>query len=164
MKKVFLFIAFIWAIGASAQVQKVNLQASGLTCAMCSKAIYKAVSAISFVDTVLVNIEASTYDIRFNSEATPQFDQIAKAVVDAGFSVANLTVVVNFNKQNVDKNGLLTLDGIQYKIMGTPPATLQGSKKLQLIGKQYMLPKDFKKIPAGANSDISTKTYLVAIK
>jgi hypothetical protein len=73
-------------------------------------------------------------------------------------------VVVNFNKQNVDKNGLLTLDGIQYKIMGTPPTTLQGSKKLQLIGKQYMLPKDFKKIPAGANSDISTKTYLVAIK
>nr|MBP7990725.1 heavy-metal-associated domain-containing protein [Sediminibacterium sp.] len=114
MKKVFLLIACIWAIGASAQVQKVNLQASGLTCAMCSKAIYKAVSAISFVDTVLVNIEASTYDIRFNSDATPRFDQIAKAVVDAGFSVANLTVVVNFNKQNVDKNGLLTLDGIQY--------------------------------------------------
>ncbi len=164
MKKVFLFVVFFWAIGASAQVQKVNLQASGLTCAMCSKAIYKAVSAISFVDTVLVNIEASTYDIRFNSDATPQFDQIAKAVVDAGFSVANLTVLVNFNKQNVDKNGLLTLDGIQYKIMGTPPTTLQGSKKLQLIGKQYMLPKDFKKIPAGANSDISTKTYLVAIK
>ncbi len=164
MKKVFLFVVFFWATGASAQVQKVNLQASGLTCAMCSKAIYKAVSAISFVDTVLVNIEASTYDIRFKSEATPQFDQIAKAVVDAGFSVANLTVVVNFNKQNVDKNGLLTLDGIQYKIMGTSPATLQGSKKLQLIGKQYMLPKDFKKIPAGANSDISTKTYLVAIK
>ena len=164
MKKVFLFIAFIWAIGASAQVQKVNLQASGLTCAMCSKAIYKAVSAISFVDTVLVNIEASTYDIRFNSDATPQFDQIAKAVVDAGFSVANLTVVVNFNKQNVDKNGLLTLDGIQYKIMGTSPATLQGSKKLQLIGKQYMLPKDFKKIPVGSNSDMAAKTYFVAIK
>lgn len=164
MKKVFLLIACICAIGASAQVQKVNLQASGLTCAMCSKAIYKAVSAISFVDTVLVNIEASTYDIRFNKDATPQFDQIAKAVVDAGFSVANLTVVADFNKQSVDKNGFVTLDGIQYKIMGTPPATLQGSKKLQVIGKQYMLPKDFKKIPASSNSDMSAKTYLVAIK
>ena len=164
MKKVFLLIACIYAVGASAQVQNVNLQASGLTCAMCSKAIYKAVSAISFVDTVLVNIEASTYDIRFNKDATPQFDQIAKAVVDAGFSVANLTVVANFNKQSIDKNGFVTLDGIQYKFMGTPPATLQGSKKMQLIGKQYMLPKDFKKIPAGSNSDMSAKTYLVAIK
>ena len=48
--------------------------------------------------------------------------------------------------------------------MGTPPTTLQGSKKLQVIGKQYMLPKDFKKIPASSNSDMSAKTYLVAIK
>jgi hypothetical protein len=48
--------------------------------------------------------------------------------------------------------------------MGTRPATLQGSKKMQLIGKQYMLPKDFKKIQVGSNSDLSAKTYLVAIK
>jgi copper chaperone CopZ len=164
VKKVFLLIACICIIGASAQVQKVNLQASGLTCAMCSKAIYKAVSAISFVDTVLVNIEASTYDIRFDKETTPRFDQIAKAVVDAGFSVANLTVMVNFDKQVVDKNGLFTLDGIQYKIMGTPPATLQGSKKLQLVGKQYMLPKDLKKIPVAQLGNVASNTYLVSVK
>jgi copper chaperone CopZ len=145
-------------------VQKVNLQASGLTCAMCSKAIYKAVSAISFVDTVFVNIEASTYDIRFNKEMTPQFDQIAKAVVDAGFSVANLTVMVNFDKQAVDKNGLFTLDGINYKLMGTPPTTLQGSKKMQLIGKQYMLPKDLKKIPVAQLGNVASNTYLVSLK
>jgi copper chaperone CopZ len=145
-------------------VQKVNLQASGLTCAMCSKAIYKAVSAISFVDTVLVNIEASTYDIRFDKETTPRFDQIAKAVVDAGFSVANLTVMVNFDKQAVDKNGLFTLDGINYKLMGTPPTTLQGSKKLQLVGKQYMLPKDLKKIPVAQLGNVASNTYLVSVK
>jgi copper chaperone CopZ len=164
MKKIFLLLICCWTISASAQVQKVNLQASGLTCAMCSKAIYKAVSAISFVDTVFVNIEASTYDIRFNKDATPQFDQIAKAVVDAGFSVANLTVVADFNKQSVDKNRFVTLDGIQYKIMGTPPATLQGSKKLQVIGKQYMLPKDFKKIPVAQLGNVASNTYLVSVK
>ena len=164
MKKIFLLLICCWTISANAQVQKVNLQASGLTCAMCSKAIYKAVSAISFVDTVLVNIEASTYDIRFDKEATPQFDRIAKAVVDAGFSVANLTVMVNFDKQAVDKNGLFTMDGINYKLMGTPPATLQGSKKMQLVGKQYMLPKDFKKIPVAQLSNVASDTYLVSVK
>ena len=164
MKKIFLLLICCWTISANAQVQKVNLQASGLTCAMCSKAIYKAVSAISFVDTVFVNIEASTYDIRFNKEMTPQFDQISKAVLDAGFSVANLTVMVNFDKQALDKNGLFALDGIQYKLMGTPPATLQGSKKLQVIGKQYMLPKDFKKIPVVQLGNIASNTYLVSVK
>jgi copper chaperone CopZ len=164
MKKIFLLLISCWTISANAQVQKVNLQASGLTCAMCSKAIYKAVSAISFVDTVLVNIEASTYDIRFDKETTPRFDQIAKAVVDAGFSVANLTVMVNFDKQAVDKNGLFTLDGINYKLMGTPPTTLQGSKKLQVIGKQYMLPKDLKKIPVAQLGNVASNTYLVSLK
>jgi copper chaperone CopZ len=164
MKKIFLLLICCWTFSANAQVQKVNLQASGLTCAMCSKAIYKAVSAISFVDTVFVNIEASTYDIRFDKEMTPQFDQISKAVLDAGFSVANLTVMVNFDKQAVDKNGLFTLDGINYKLMGTPPATLQGSKKLQVIGKQYMLPKDFKKIPITQLGNVASNTYLVSVK
>ncbi len=164
MKKIFLLLICCWTISVNAQVQKVNLQASGLTCAMCSKAIYKAVSAISFVDTVLVNIEASTYDIRFDKETTPKFDQIAKAVVDAGFSVANLTVMVNFDKQAVDKNGSFTLDGINYKLMGTPPTTLQGSKKMQLIGKQYMLPKDFKKIPVAQLGNVASNTYLVSLK
>jgi len=164
MNKIFLLLICCWTFSANAQVQKVNLQASGLTCAMCSKAIYKAVSAISFVDTVLVNIEASTYDIRFDKETTPRFDQIAKAVVDAGFSVANLTVMVNFDKQAVDKNGLFTLDGINYKLMGTPPANLQGSKKLQLVGKQYMLPKDFKKIPVAQLGNVASNTYLVSVK
>ncbi len=164
MKNIFLLLICCWTISANAQVQKVNLQASGLTCAMCSKAIYKAVSAISFVDTVLVNIEASTYDIRFDKETTPRFDQIAKAVVDAGFSVANLTVMVNFDKQAVDKNGSFTLDGINYKLMGTPPTTLQGSKKMQLIGKQYMLPKDLKKIPVAQLGNVASNTYLVSLK
>ena len=72
--------------------------------------------------------------------------------------------MVNFDKQAVDKNGLFTLDGIQYKFMGTPPATLQGSKKLQLVGKPYMLPKDLKKIPAAQLGNVASNTYLVALK
>jgi len=78
--------------------------------------------------------------------------------------VADLTVIVNFDKQAVDKNGLFTMDGINYKLMGTPPATLQGSKKMQLVGKQYMLPKDFKKIPVAQLSNVASDTYLVSVK
>ena len=48
--------------------------------------------------------------------------------------------------------------------MGTPPATLQGSKKLQLVGKPYMLPKDFKKVPVAQLGNVASNTYLVALK
>ena len=75
-----------------------------------------------------------------------------------------MMVMVNFDKQAVDKNGLFTLDGINYKLMGTSPATLQGIKKLQLVGKLYMLPKDFKKIPVAQLGNIASNTYLVSLK
>jgi hypothetical protein len=48
--------------------------------------------------------------------------------------------------------------------MGTPPTTLQGSKKMQLIGKQYMLPKDLKKIPVAQLGNVASNTYLVSLK
>lgn len=162
MKKVFFLLLLACAFSAKAQLQKVNLQASGLTCAMCSKAIYKAVSAISFVDTVKVDIEGSTYEIFFKKNTTPQFDQIAGAVVDAGFSVAKFTAVVDFDKQVVDKNGFTSLDGINYLIVANAPSTLQGSKKLKLVGKEFMLPKDFKKMPPLKATD--AKAYFVTIQ
>jgi copper chaperone CopZ len=164
MKKVFFLLLLACAFNAKAQLQKVNLQASGLTCAMCSKAIYKAVSAISFVDTVKVDIEGSTYEIFFKKNTTPQFDQIAGAVVDAGFSVAKFTAVVNFDKQAVDKNGFTSLDGIHYVIVANAPATLQGSKKLKLVGKEFMLPKDFKKMPPLKVAATDAKAYFVTIQ
>jgi hypothetical protein len=48
--------------------------------------------------------------------------------------------------------------------MGTSPATLQGIKKLQLVGKQYMLPKDFKKIPVAQLGNVASNTYLASLK
>jgi copper chaperone CopZ len=164
MKKLLLLTLLAIAFNAKAQVQKVDLQASGLTCAMCSKAIYKAVAALSFVDTVTVDIEASTYELRFKKEATPRFDQIAKAVVDAGFSVAKLSADIKFDKQAVDKNGETELDGIRYKIVASAPGILQGTKKMQFVGKPYMLPKDFKKIAQVNTAGVDAKTYLVMIK
>jgi len=164
MKKLLLLTLLAIAFNAKAQVQKVDLQASGLTCAMCSKAIYKAVSAISFVDTVKVDIEGSTYEIFFKKDNALDFDKIAGAVVDAGFSVAKFTAVVNFDKQVVDKNGLTTLDGIRYKIVSSAPANLQGSKKLRLVGKQFMLPKDFKKMTPLKVTTNDAKAYFVTIQ
>ena len=92
------------------------------------------------------------------------FDQIAKAVVDAGFSVAKLSADIKFDKQAVDKNGETVFGGIRYKIVANAPSVLQGIKKMQFVGKPYMLPKDFKKMPQVNTAGVDAKTYLVMIK
>ena len=71
-------------------IKKVSLVASGLTCSMCSKAIFKALTKLDFVDEVKVDIELSKFVLTFKSGKTVVIDQIKSAVADAGFSVQSL--------------------------------------------------------------------------
>ena len=71
-------------------IKKVSLVASGLTCSMCSKAIFKALTKLDFVDEVKVDIEQSKFVLTFKSGKTVVIDQIKSAVADAGFSVQSL--------------------------------------------------------------------------
>ncbi len=71
-------------------IKKVSLVASGLTCSMCSKAIFKALTKLDFVDEVKVDIEKSKFVLSFKSGKTVVIDQIKSAVADAGFSVQSI--------------------------------------------------------------------------
>ena len=70
--------------------KKVTLVASGLTCSMCSKAIFKALSKLDFVEEVKVDIEKSMYILAFKTGKKVEIDQIKLAVTDAGFGVQSL--------------------------------------------------------------------------
>lgn len=72
------------------EIKKVTLVASGLTCSMCSKAIFKALTSLDFVADVKVDIEQSKYILSFKSGKTVAIDQIKSAVTDAGFGVQSL--------------------------------------------------------------------------
>lgn len=71
-------------------IKKVTLVASGLTCSMCSKAIFKALSKLDFVEEVKVDIEKSMYLLTFKEGKKVDIDQIKTAVTDAGFGVQSL--------------------------------------------------------------------------
>lgn len=63
MKKLLILLLLGMGTLANAQVKKVNLRASGLTCAMCSKAVFKSLSDIPFVEKIQVDIQQSTYEV-----------------------------------------------------------------------------------------------------
>ncbi|MBP7940015.1 MAG: cation transporter [Sediminibacterium sp.] len=73
-----------------AEIKKVTLVASGLTCSMCSKAIFKALTSLEFVADVKVDIEKSMYILTFKADKKVAIDQIKLAVTDAGFGVQSL--------------------------------------------------------------------------
>jgi len=137
MKTLLLAIATIFTFAASAQVKKVSIQATGLTCSMCSNSINKALKSLDFVDKVDANIQNSTFDIYFKPNATVDFDKLKKKVEDAGFFVAAFSATIHFNNIAISNN--------EHVIINVKDQTLNGDETIHIIDKGYITTKEYKK-------------------
>lgn len=139
-----------------AQVKKANLKASGLTCAMCSKAVYKSLTSVPFVDKVEADIEKSTYDISFKPGLSIDFDALSRAVVDAGFSVAVLKVTSSFTGVRIQKGSQVSVGNVPVQFIEAAEQTLNGDKTFTLIDKNFVSAKEFKMYSQKAGSAYKT--------
>lgn len=146
MKKIlFLFVASLIYLISDAQFSKATLQASGLTCAMCSKAVKVALEKVSFVGEVKVNIKKQEYSIAFKENSKTDFDELKKAVEDAGFSVASLKVTGTFTDVNVEKDKHIKLDGKNFHFISSHAQRLNGEKTFTIVDKDFVSAKEYKK-------------------
>ncbi len=145
MKKILVIIALVFTAGAQGQINKVNLQASGLTCSMCSNAINKSLKTLVYVEKVMANIKTSTFEISFKPGAKIDFDQLKKKVEDAGFSVANMKAIVKFDNVKLEKDQHLKYDGLTLHFLNADGEILNGEKEVQVVDKGFVSAKEFKK-------------------
>jgi copper chaperone CopZ len=151
MKKLLFSIVLLWAINTNAQISKVSLQASGLTCSMCSNAINKSLKTINNVEKVVSNISMSTFDISFKDDAAVNFDELKKKVEDAGFFVSKLNANVLFDNVKVLKDQHLAYAGMNLHFLNGTGKVLNGSHQIELLDKGYVNSKVYKK-----NQSLST--------
>ena len=154
MKKIIMLLlaTIIYTAGFS-QFSKVSLQASGLTCAMCSKAVKVALEKVRFVKEVKVNIKSQEYIITFKQNNNADFDALKKAVEDAGFSVASLKVTGNFSDVSVQKDKHLQLDGKNFHFINSADKILNGEQTFTIVDKDFLSAKDFKKYSAATKME-----------
>ena len=145
MKNLLIATIMLVSSAASAQVTKVSLQASGLTCSMCSNAINKSLKTVDFIEKVDANIKTSTFDILIKSGAKVDFDKLKKKVEDAGFFVAKLEATMNFNNVAVVNDGHVLVDGNTFHFIGTNNQTLNGGKTVRLLDKGFVPAKEYKR-------------------
>lgn len=145
MQKIFVIIAMLISAAGNAQVNKVTLQASGLTCSMCSNAINKSLQSLDFVDKVYANIKNSSFDITFKQGTAVDFDKIKNKVEGAGFSVAAFTAQVQFDATNIANDTHVLLDGVTYHFLNVGNQVLSGEKTLTILDKGYLSAKQYKK-------------------
>jgi copper chaperone CopZ len=153
MKIFLLAIATFFTVAASAQVTKVSIQATGLTCSMCSNSINKALKSLDFVEKVDANIQNSTFDVYFKPNATVDFDKLKKKVEDAGFFVAGFTAVVHFNNVAISNDEHVIVDGTIYHFLNVKDQTLNGDETIHIIDKGFVTAKEYKKNAAYTTLD-----------
>jgi copper chaperone CopZ len=129
----------------NAQIQKVEFQASGLTCSMCSNAINKALKNLPFIESINVDLNRNLFAISFSKKATADIDAIKKKVEDAGFSIAKFWIYIAGDNQQVTNDEHVVLGGREFHFMHVSPQTLNGLQRLQVIDKNFVSAKEFKK-------------------
>ena len=151
-----LSMALLLLLGqtAHAQFSQGRLQATGLTCALCSKSIHQALGKLPFVKSVQPDLKSSSFDLQFKSGMAVSVASLRTAVEDAGFFIGGLTLTIERPlsvQEAVDGNFID--HGVTYKLEGK----LNEGKMVQVIDEGFLSTKEFKRLAA-------RYSYLIQVK
>jgi copper chaperone CopZ len=128
---------------ASAQFSHGRLQATGLTCALCSKSIHQALTKLSFIDSVQPELKTSSFELRFKGQQPVSIPAIRAAVEDAGFFIGGLTLNLSHSLSDQERRSKQFSFGPDvFQFLDEPKA----GESLQVIGKGFLSEKDFKRM------------------
>lgn len=147
MKKIGLLILLGLQVQlVQAQFSKANLQATGLTCALCSNAINKALQQLPFVESVKADIKNSSFAIQFRQTSAVNLDAIKNAVEEAGFFVGGLQVTGFYKNLNTGPDGVTKIGNSWFRFLKDPNRVLNGEVSFTVQDKSFLTAKAFKKI------------------
>ena len=132
-------------MSVTAQFTDAKLQATGLTCAMCSNAINKALQKVPFVESVKWDIKNSAFAIRFRGDKPVNIDELKDAVEDAGFSIGSLQLTGTFHDMKIEKDQHAKIGSENFHFLNANSQTLDGQQTITIVDKNFVTEKQFKK-------------------
>ncbi len=139
-----IVMSLFMAVSLNAQFTGARLQATGLTCAMCSNAINKALEKLPFVQTVRSDIRNSAFNIQFRKDSDVDPDEIKKAVENAGFAIGKLSITGNFDNVSVKNDEHIRIGNKNYHFLNITGQVLDGERTITLADKDFVTDKEFK--------------------
>jgi len=128
-----------------AQFQSARLQATGLTCALCSKAIHESLQKLSFVAKVEADIQSSAFAILFRNGETQNPDALKAAVEEAGFFVGELLLEGQWGEKLPASTVPFKWGDNWYYFLSSKAVKDNSSFTLSVIDKGFVTDKAYKK-------------------
>lgn len=145
-----IVVAAMLSMQSNAQFSKGTLQATGLTCAMCSNAINKALQDVPFVESVKSDIKNSAFSIVFKQNAEINIDALKNAVEDAGFAIGSLNLTGTFDGIKIANDQHVRIGTSDFHFLDVKEQTLTGEKTITVLDKNFVTAKQFKKISSSS--------------
>lgn len=143
MKKIILIIQIcLFAFAANAQISKVEIMATGLTCSMCSNAINKQLKTLTEVEKVDIDLNKNLFVVTLKAENKLTPKNFKDKVEKAGFFIGSMVMFVNFKSQTVEDNKQVD----NFIFIDTKTQTLNGLTKVKMLDKGYVTVKEYKKL------------------
>ncbi len=162
MRALLLLLMIATSNLSRAQFTGATLQVSGLTCPMCSRAVQKSLEKVTFIETVKANIKTQEYIVSFKKNSAISFDELRKAIEDAGFSVARLQVTGNFENIKVKEDEALKINGQTFYFLNGENMVLNGAKTVTIVEKDFLTEKAFRKYCNDAGGNCTKTEKLVS--
>jgi copper chaperone CopZ len=147
--KIFSLLLALSIGAAKAQFTKAELQVSGLTCSMCSKATEKALRTLGFIGDIKPDLNRNVFVITFKNNSLVNLDLISKKVQNAGFSINNLKATFNFASTKLNSNTFSYL-GDTYLVVAGADKSPSGPTAITVVDKGFAPASVYKKY-AGVN-------------
>ena len=128
-------LILLFSIKSNAQLLKIEIRATGLTCSMCSNAIFKQLQSIAGVDSLQTDLNTNTFIVilKKKNNLTPKI--FKERVEKAGFFVG--LFIVTAMPQTINQQNYVSLNDKPIN-----DATI----RFQLLDKGYITDKEFKKL------------------
>ena len=154
---IILFFIVLSANVSAQQISAAELQVTGLTCSMCSKATETSLRTLDFIEDVTPDLNKNLFIITFKKSSGVSLDLIKDKVQDAGFSVGGLSTTINFEQTKVDAAGKAIVNGKVYQFSNAKNQVLNGPVKATILDKDFVSSSAFKKNAAQFPSETYAK-------
>lgn len=128
-----------------AGIQWIEVGVNGLTCSMCTRSVEMSIRKLEFVDSVVMNLETTEGKVFLRPNVTFNLAQIAKAVVNAGFSVQYVKVRFVLADITIDPAGMFTHKEQAFQWIDYIPPSGKKQTTLKIVNEGFLPRKEASK-------------------
>lgn len=146
MKKlVILLFSLILSNSMSAGFVGAKVKVTGVTCSMCSNSVNKALSSLTFIDKIEVDLETAVFKLTFKPGGKVIMDDIKKKVEGAGFSVGELIADFNFDSVQISNDFHFLYQNNTYHFVNVKDQYLTKVVSLRFVDRGLTSAKEHKR-------------------